>query len=61
MRYTLKNWDGLIRTSKLHGLDPYRYYVQIMEQIPNCKNVEDYKKLLPWQIDMSKVVAELEA
>ena len=49
---------SLIRTAKLHGLDPYRYYVRIMEQIPYCERVEDYEKLLPWHIDMSKVVAE---
>ena len=108
MRYTLKNWDGvirylddgrlsidnnhtereikpfviarknfifaksqagaramavhfsLIRTAKLHGLDPYHYYVQVMEKIPCCEKVEDYEKLLPWDIDMIKVVAESE-
>jgi transposase len=49
---------SLIRTAKLHGLDPYRYYVQIMEQIPYCETVEDYEKLLPWHIDMSKVITE---
>ena len=51
---------SLIRTAKLHGLDPYRYYVQIMEKIPYCETVEDFEKLLPWHINMNKVVAESE-
>ena len=49
---------SLIRTAKLHGLDPYRYYVQIMEKIPCCEIVEDFEWLLPWHINMNKVVAE---
>jgi transposase len=104
MRYTLKNWDGLvrylddgrfsidnnhtereikpfviarknfmfsksqagaramaihfslIRTATLHGLDPYRYYVHIMEQIPHSETVEDYEKLLPWNTDLSTAI-----
>lgn len=41
---------GLIRTAKLHGLDPYNYYIALLKRIPHCKNVEDYEKLLPWNI-----------
>ncbi len=41
---------GLIRTAKLHGLDPYNYYIALLKAIPYCKNVEDYEKLLPWNI-----------
>jgi hypothetical protein len=41
---------GLIRTAKLHGLDPYNYYIVLLKAIPYCKNVEDYEKLLPWNI-----------
>ena len=47
---------SLIRTAKLHGLDPYRYYVHIMEKIPRCKTIDDYEKLLPWRVDLSKVI-----
>ncbi len=39
---------GLIRTAKLHGLDPYHYYVMLLKSIPQCQSVEDYEKLLPW-------------
>lgn len=41
---------SLIRTAKLHGLDPYHYYVRLLKNIPHCKTVEDYEKLLPWNI-----------
>ncbi len=41
---------SFIRTAKLHGLDPYHYYVKLLKNIPHCKTVEDYEKLLPWNI-----------
>ena len=36
---------GLIRTAKLHGLDPYHYYVTLLKSIPHCTSIEDYEKL----------------
>lgn len=44
---------SLIQTAKHHGLDPYHYYVKILKNIPYCKTVEDYEKLLPWNIKLS--------
>ncbi len=41
---------GLIQTAKLHGLDPYEYYVILLTNIPHCQTVEDYELLLPWNI-----------
>ena len=41
---------GFIRTAKLHGLDPYYYYVLLLKNIPHCNSIEDYEKLLPWNI-----------
>ena len=41
---------SLIQTAKLHGLEPYRYYVTILKNIPHCQTVEDFEKLLPWNI-----------
>ncbi len=41
---------SFIRTAKLHGHDPYHYYVKVLKQIPHCQSVEDYEKLLPWNI-----------
>ena len=42
---------SLIRSAKLHKLDPYQYYVEIMKAIPYCKKSEDYEALLPWHKD----------
>lgn len=41
---------SFIRTAKLHGHDPYHYYVKLLKGIPHCKTVEDYEKLLPWNM-----------
>lgn len=46
---------SFIRTAKLHGHDPYRYYVKLLKQIPHCQTVEDYEKLLPWNMKQSFV------
>ncbi len=42
---------SLIRTAKLHGLDPYHYYVFLLKRLPHCRSVEDYEKLLPWECE----------
>ena len=42
---------SLIRTAIAHHLNPYEYYVMILKRIPYCKIVEDYEKLLPWNIN----------
>jgi transposase len=41
---------SFIRTAKLHGHDPYHYYVKLLKGVPHCKTVEDYEKLLPWNM-----------
>ncbi|MEQ1665640.1 MAG: IS66 family transposase, partial [Bdellovibrionales bacterium] len=41
---------SFIRTAKLHGHDPYHYYVKLLKAIPHCQTVEDYEKLLPWNM-----------
>jgi len=47
---------SIIRTAKLHGLDPYHYYVKLLKGIPHCKTVEDYEKLLPWNISAAGII-----
>jgi len=37
-------------TAISHGLDPYHYYVYIMQKAPYCKTVEEYETLLPWNV-----------
>ena len=49
---------SLIRSAKLHKLDPYQYYVEIMKAIPHCKTTDDYEKLLPWKFDLVKVTTK---
>ena len=46
---------SLIRSAILHGFDPYHYLVAVMKTIPYCQSVEDYEKLLPWNINLPKV------
>lgn len=43
---------GMIRTAKLHGLDPYHYYVKLLQSLPLCNSLDDYEKLLPWNIQL---------
>ena len=43
---------GFIRTAKKHGLDPYYYYLNVLKALPLCKSVEEYEKLLPWNIQI---------
>ena len=44
---------SLIRTTKAHGWDPYHYYVQLLKSVPHCNSVEDYEKLLPWNMKLN--------
>lgn len=41
---------SFIETAKKHGLDPFHYYNHILKNIPLCKCLEDYEKLLPWNL-----------
>ena len=43
---------SFIRIAKAHGLDPYHYYVKLLKSLPHCQSVEDYEKLLPWNIKL---------
>ena len=44
---------SLIRTAKAHGWGPYHYYVQLLKSIPHCQSLEDYEKLLPWNMKLN--------
>jgi transposase len=49
---------SFIRTAKKHGLDPYHYYIKLLKGLPHCKNLVDYEKLLPWNIQLSYTNSE---
>ena len=41
---------SLIHTAIANGLEPFQYYTQLLKQVPYCKTVDDYAKLMPWYI-----------
>ena len=49
---------NFIRSAKLHKLDPYQYYLDIMKVIPRFKIAQDYEALLPWKVDLVKVTTK---
>ena len=42
---------SFIQTAKLHKHDPYHYYCILFKRLPHCKTLEDYERLLPWNIN----------
>ncbi len=44
---------SLVRSALAHHLNPYQYYVEVLKQIPHCACVEDYERLLPWNIKLN--------
>ena len=49
---------SLIRSDKLHKIDPYRYYVEIIKKVPCCEKIEVYEVLLPWNTNLEKVISK---
>lgn len=41
--------------TKRHELDPYQYYVKVIEAIPYCETADYYEVLLPWIICLPKI------
>lgn len=41
---------SLIETAKMHQLNPAAYLKYVFTELPNCKTVEDYEALLPYNI-----------
>lgn len=48
---------SLIETAKANGHEPYAYLRCIFEKLPLAKTEEDYKALLPWNLDPKTVAA----
>ena len=46
---------SIIQTAKQHNIEPYQYYVHILNQLPYCKTVEDYEALLPWHDSIQNI------
>jgi len=48
---------SLVITAKENGLDPYYYLRLLFENLPNAKTEEDYRKLLPQNVDPELIKA----
>ena len=48
---------SLIETAKANGHEPYAYLHHIFEKLPLAKTDEDYKALLPWNLDAETIAA----
>ena len=46
----------LAQNGKLNGLNEIDYLWAVLDRIPLCKSEEDWKALLPWNIDLSDIV-----
>lgn len=47
---------SLVQTAKANGLEPEEYIRNLFEQAPYCETKEDWKKLLPWNIELKPFV-----
>ena len=47
----------LIETAKANGHEPYAYLRHIFEKLPLAETDQDYKALLPWNLDPETVAA----
>ena len=45
------NLYSLIETAKASGINPYGYLVALFKKLSLAKTVDDYKALLPWNIE----------
>lgn len=46
------NLYSLIETAKANNIEPYRYLVALLKKLSLAQTVDDYKALLPWNIDI---------
>jgi transposase len=46
-------WYSLIESSKLNGVEPYLYLRCILSRLPESTDLDDFRALLPWNIDKS--------
>ena len=42
---------SIIQTAILNGVEPYDYYCKLFQELPHCQTVDDYEKLLPWNMN----------
>lgn len=42
---------SLIESAKLNEIEPYSYLKYLFEKLPHCQNLEDYEKMLPYNVN----------
>ena len=47
------NLYSLIETAKANGLESFAYLRYLFMELPTAQTVDDYEKLLPWNIDQA--------
>ncbi len=50
---------SIIETCKYHQVEPYDYLRYVLDVIPRCNTIEDYEKLLPYNIDRALLVSQV--
>jgi transposase len=46
-------WYSIIQASKLNGVEPYLYLRCLLSRLPESTDPDDYRALLPWNINKS--------
>jgi len=52
---SLANLYSLIETAKANDLEPFVYLCHLFTKLPIAATLEDYEKLLPWNVDRDKL------
>ncbi len=50
---------SIIETCKYHQIEPYEYLRYVLQVLPQCKTIEDYEALLPYNIDKQLLVSNV--
>ena len=50
---------SLVETAKGCGLEPYAWLLHVLNRLPTAQTVEDYEKLLPWNVHRSDLATDL--
>ncbi len=45
---------SVIETAKANGLEPYHYLRTLFTRLPSCGSIEDFERLLPWQVELGE-------
>jgi transposase len=49
------NLFSIVETAKANGVEPHAYLSLLFAQLPYAKTVEDFERLLPWNVKSALV------